>query len=105
MARFHRDINLKYSDILREKINFDNKPIIVDVERANSASQSVMRFFNSLFDKNLPKCDATTMESVGMRIDNRSSIYDLWWFKTDPNIVYAIDKRDRDFVCICTIRE
>jgi hypothetical protein len=79
-------------------------PVIIDVQRASSAQDSVRRFQDTIdIVKSMPLNDpkrpyAVTIAGVGMKCDGRSSQYDMFFFVAS-NHNYTIDNHDENFVC------
>ena len=95
MAQFHRLSDVTEQDfmttIARPAID-QSKGVVFKVDREPTAAKSVNKFFLSkqqLPDQNI------LMSGVGLRIDGRSSIYDLW---SSQGNVYAVDGKSKDFV-------
>jgi len=102
-AIFMRQENLTYSTFLTTI----SKPfveqlhgVILDVEREPTARESVKKFFFAV--KQEPAA-VIRMGAVGMKIDGRSSCFDLWHL---PGVLnqYAVDVKDDSFVAkTCSI--
>ena len=79
---------------------------IMTVDRKPTASDSISSFFEAVgfFKDNINAPSALTISSVGMKVDGRSSVFDLWWFPTDKNNFFAVDAKDENFVASTTNR-
>lgn len=79
--------------------------VIVDVERAPTAATTVARFFKTVgfvkaggnHPSSLAPAFAVRAEGCGLRVDGRSSTFDLFYFPRS-NLVAAVDTRDASYV-------
>lgn len=115
-ATFRREPGLTLAAVMARHLkSADEKKgqrhaVIAQVDRQNTAVASVGTFFtavNQLEHQDAPGPDAAFMAAVGLRLDGRSSTFDLWWFRppeveggaSASGTLYAVDVRDNAFVC------
>ncbi len=74
--------------------------VVLDVERKPTATESLQVFFQTISGMEggqAPKPHAVTIAGVGLRIEGRSSVFDMWYF-TGTESLYAIDSADRTLI-------
>lgn len=103
MARFVRATGYSYPGFVREHLKLGEEPILLNVERQLTAAASVLSFFDTVAvlraSKRLGADKGARMGGVGLRMEGRSGLFDLFWFKADPNSYYAVDTADDHYVC------
>lgn len=102
MKFFQRLSNLDQSSLI-DKYLFPDRNAemrIMSVDRKTTASESINSFFEAVgvFKDSTSPPSALTISSVGMKIDGRSSVFDLWWFPCDRDNFFAVDTKDENFV-------
>ena len=80
---------------------------IVRPSNITHAKQNVEHFFDTMRAKRLettrkPPLVGAFMHTVGLRGGGRST-YDLWWFASEPDKVYAVDLSDPALVYIAEL--
>ena len=108
MFLFTRIPGLSGQDLIRSKTaNVKGHACVLDVEISPTAAQSYFVFTKVVESfKNLPKVkaaqngcpDIVYQHRIGLRPEGRSSQYDLFWFKSHPNEIFAVDTRDYNYV-------
>jgi hypothetical protein len=86
----------------------DRPLVFAKVDRSPTASKSVSDFMNAVsLVRSSPRPDgpggpdgpdALLSTAVGLRLDGRSSVFDLYWFAANDEM-FAVDVRDKAFVC------
>lgn len=81
------------------RISGSDKPKIM-IERLPTAAASVDVFFATITQVwDTATASGVWMNRVGLVCDGRSSCFDLYWFATDREHVYAVDVNDSNYVC------
>lgn len=101
MKFFQKLSNLNQTSLFEkflDKTSNENK--IMSVERKATASECLKNFFDvvNLYQNVKNQPDAIMITAVGLKVDGRSSIFDLWWFNKDKNNFFAVDVKDTTFV-------
>lgn len=95
MAKFQRLDNLTEKEFMTTIVRpavVDSHGAIYTVDRESTAAESVKKFFHARVEK---PSRVITMHAVGLKIEGRSSVYNLWCLKGS---VYAVDVKDTNFV-------
>ena len=82
--------------VLRDELKAAEKKVIIQVDRAPTATESVQNMVNMMEifkSKDDVKHIALNMKGVGLKCGGVSGNYDLWYLKS-TNTFYAIDIRD-----------
>jgi hypothetical protein len=101
MLRFKHNPELKELNFLKpETSDIKEKLVIIDIERASTATQTVASFFKVVGTANKNPDDMKVLKctGVGLRCDGRSSLYELWYFTKSKNL-YAVDLKDESYIC------
>ncbi len=101
MLKFKHNPELKKLNFLpKETSDSKEKLVIVDIERASTAQQTVMSFFKVVksADENPDNIKVLKCTGVGLKCDGRSSVYELWYFAKSKTF-YAVDLKDENYIC------
>ena len=99
-SRFQRDPSLNSTYVHRKLAEGHEGAILALVDRRPTAAASVKAFFDTVDivkKNNSQKFTAIRMPAVGLKIENRSSAYDLFYVVSNFT-VYAVDCEDDSFV-------
>jgi hypothetical protein len=101
MAKFLREPGLNIFEMMElETRSIDGQPSIAEIQKRSSVIESQMVFFKGMaqLTHDSKGFHAAKMTGLGLKIDSRPAMYELWWFAGSGN-VYAVDVDDPDFVC------
>jgi hypothetical protein len=103
---FHRVPSLKYPSCLDDPVrratsaSGQASATFMAVDRLDTAVAS-LEAFNQAFIlcKDDPNVTGVSIAAVGLKAGKRQSVFDLYGFPS-TGVVYAVDARDNNFVCV-----
>ena len=101
LQTFKRVPGLTFADVLRTAAAEEGSAVatMVQIERSPTAHQSVNNFFSAVAAmQRMPGVSAVMMCGVGLRIEGRSGLYDLYWNPWRSHEFYAFDSSDPSYV-------
>ena len=92
MATFARQEGMSFQSIIDmlTAVKTDKDNTVVQLDRRPSAQGSLVHFLRTA-NRRPTNILGMHMSGVGLRPEGRSGVYDLWWLKSTPGKVYAVD--------------
>ncbi|CAH6418799.1 Hypothetical protein POVN_LOCUS522 [uncultured virus] len=100
MGSFEHEVKLNRLLVMGKLQTESELPIVV-LNIRNTGVTAWADFFSAINKVTVANSDSATavfIDGMALTCSGRQAYYDLWWFASEPNCLYAIDVNDPKFV-------